>query len=35
MERGVAEMEAGIAGFAPVGGAPRQAFTAAMLAKGY
>jgi class 3 adenylate cyclase/tetratricopeptide (TPR) repeat protein len=35
MERGVAEMEAGIAGFAPIGGVPRQAFTAAMLAKGY
>ncbi len=35
MERGVAEMEAGIAGFAPMGGVPRQAFTAAMLAKGY
>jgi hypothetical protein len=33
--RGVAEMEAGIAGFVSVGGAPRQAFTAAMLAKGY
>jgi class 3 adenylate cyclase/tetratricopeptide (TPR) repeat protein len=34
-ERGVAEMEAGIAGFVPIGGVPRQAFTAAMLAKGY
>jgi hypothetical protein len=33
--RGVAEMEAGIAGFVSVGGASRQAFTAAMLAKGY
>ncbi|MGA8566733.1 MAG: hypothetical protein WB580_02970 [Candidatus Binataceae bacterium] len=28
-------MEAGIAGFVSVGGASRQAFTAAMLAKGY
>ena len=28
-------MEAGIAGFVPIGGVPRQAFTAAMLAKGY
>jgi len=35
IERGVAEMEAGIAGFAPIGGVPRQAFTAVMLAKGY
>jgi tetratricopeptide (TPR) repeat protein len=35
IERGVAEMEAGIAGFSPLGGVPRQAFTAAMLAKGY
>jgi adenylate cyclase len=35
IERGVAEMEAGIAGFVPIGGVPRQAFTAAMLAKGY
>jgi class 3 adenylate cyclase/tetratricopeptide (TPR) repeat protein len=35
VDRGVAEMEAGIAGFAPIGGVPRQAFTAAMLAKGY
>ncbi len=34
-QRGVAEMEAGIAGFVPIGGVPRQAFTAAMLAKGY
>jgi hypothetical protein len=33
--RGVAEMEAGIAGFVSVGGAQRQAFTAAMLGKGY
>jgi hypothetical protein len=30
---GVAEMEAGIAGFVPMGGVPRQAFTAAILAK--
>ena len=28
-------MEAGLAGFVPIGGVPRQAFTAAMLAKGY
>jgi class 3 adenylate cyclase/tetratricopeptide (TPR) repeat protein len=35
IERGVAEMEAGLAGFVPIGGVPRQAFTAAMLAKGY
>jgi class 3 adenylate cyclase/tetratricopeptide (TPR) repeat protein len=35
IEPGVAEMEAGIAGFVPIGGVPRQAFTAAMLAKGY
>jgi class 3 adenylate cyclase/tetratricopeptide (TPR) repeat protein len=35
IERGVAEMEAGMAGFVPIGGVPRQAFTAAMLAKGY
>jgi class 3 adenylate cyclase/tetratricopeptide (TPR) repeat protein len=35
IDRGVAEMEAGIAGFVPIGGVPRQAFTVAMLAKGY
>ena len=35
IERGVAEMEAGIAGFVPMGGVPRQAFTAALLAKVY
>ena len=35
IERGVAEMEAGIAGFVPIGGVPRQAFTAALLAKVY
>jgi class 3 adenylate cyclase/tetratricopeptide (TPR) repeat protein len=35
IERGVAEMEAGIAGFVPIGGVPRQAFTVTMLAKGY
>src|SRR3984893_12359903 len=34
-ERGVAEMEAGIARFVSVGGVPRQTFTSAMLAKGY
>jgi len=34
-ERGVAWMEAGIAGFVPIGGTPRRAFTAAMLAKSY
>jgi class 3 adenylate cyclase/tetratricopeptide (TPR) repeat protein len=33
--RGVAEMEAAIAGFVPLGGVPRRAFTVAMLAKGY
>ncbi len=33
--RGVAEMEAAIAGFVPIGGVPRQAFAVAMLAKGY
>jgi class 3 adenylate cyclase/tetratricopeptide (TPR) repeat protein/ribosomal protein L40E len=32
---GVSEMEAGIAGFLQIGGVPRQAFTVAMLAKGY
>jgi len=35
IEQGVAEMEAGIAGFVPMGGVPRQAFTAAILAKVY
>jgi class 3 adenylate cyclase/tetratricopeptide (TPR) repeat protein len=35
IERGVAEMEAGIARFVSVGGVPRQTFTSAMLAKGY
>jgi adenylate cyclase len=35
IELGVAEMEAGLAGFVPMGGVPRQAFTAAMLAKSY
>jgi predicted ATPase len=35
IERGVAEMEAGIAGFVHIGGVPRQAFTASMLASGY
>jgi tetratricopeptide (TPR) repeat protein len=35
IERGVVEMEAGLAGFVPMGGVPRQAFTATMLAKGY
>jgi class 3 adenylate cyclase/tetratricopeptide (TPR) repeat protein len=35
IEQGVVEMEAGIAGFVPMGGVPRQAFTAAMLAKAY
>jgi tetratricopeptide (TPR) repeat protein len=35
IERGVAEMEAGMAGFIPLGGVPRRAFAAAMLAKGY
>ena len=32
---GVSEMEAGIAGFLQIGGVPRQAFTLAMLTKGY
>ncbi|HVB79450.1 MAG TPA: adenylate/guanylate cyclase domain-containing protein [Candidatus Binataceae bacterium] len=35
LERGMGEMEAAIAGFARIGGVPRQAFTATMLAKGY
>jgi tetratricopeptide (TPR) repeat protein len=35
IEPGVAEMEAASAGFIPLGGVPRRAFTAAMLAKGY
>jgi hypothetical protein len=35
IEQGVVEMEAGIAGFVPMGCVPRQAFTAAMLAKAY
>jgi class 3 adenylate cyclase/tetratricopeptide (TPR) repeat protein len=34
-EKGVAEMEVAIAGFVPIGGVPRQAFTATTLAKGY
>ena len=35
VERGVAEMEAGIAGFDRIGGVPRKQFALAMLAQGY